>query len=152
MSSICDSRVREECPGEFQCSEHLMYRVIRYLLLPNKLPPNLGNSHNKHLWSPSFYGSGIWMWLSWVLWSEVPHRLNQGVTGCLCHLSVHLSVWLEEDPLLRRLTWLLTASDPCWLLARVSSSFTWTSPCGSCHPLERAREEMQHGSYSLFKT
>lgn len=67
-------------------------------------------------------------------------------------ISGFISSWLGEDPLLSRLTWLLTSSDYCWLLARVAVLTTRTSPCGSCHPPETAREGMWHGSHSLFVT
>lgn len=48
-----------------------------YLLLCSKLPQNVVAENNRHLLSPSCYGSGIWAWLSRV---PLPQELSRG-----CH-------------------------------------------------------------------
>lgn len=72
----------------------LIYRVISYLLMFNKLLPNFTASNNIYD-LPVSVGQES-MQLSWVTWFGVSHRPNQAVSrGCS-----HLNVRLGEGPLL----------------------------------------------------
>ena len=132
MSGICDtSCLRRMSWGEFQCSEHLLYRVISYLLLHNKLPPNLVASNNIHDLSVSVgqeSGCGL-----------AGSSGSRCLTGCS-----HLRVLSGEEVLPRWLTWLLAASDPCWLLARDSSSWPRGPPHGAADLHQKQQERARN--------
>ena len=93
-------------------------------LLPiaaQQIAPKLKGINNKRLWSLSFCGSEIWVWLCLVLWSKVPHRLSPGVTRGHGHLGVHLI--LAGGGSISKQTHL--AVNRLWLLLAVGQSYSF---------------------------
>ena len=70
---------------------------LSYLLLHNKLPPNLAILNSPHLLSHSFHGSGTWAQLSWVLCFTLSHKAARKVSAL--GPQSHLKAQLGKDPL-----------------------------------------------------
>lgn len=49
-------------------------RCFSYLLMLNKLPPNIVASNNEYLLHHSFCETRIWAWLTWVLFLRVSYK------------------------------------------------------------------------------
>lgn len=112
------------------------YECIIYLLLCNKLSPELGASNNKHLLFHSVPGIGIQAWLSWTL----GHRVMR-LPSARAEVSSGHPAWVGCAS--RSLLWFLAAGlraasllVPCWP----------RSPSIPCH-LGLSTGQLQHDSW-----
>ena len=63
----------------------LSEECIHYLLLHNKLPPELSGLSQRYLFSHSLCRSGIWAQFSWVFCCRISHKLLSRANWALSH-------------------------------------------------------------------